>query len=54
MTIRRCVTACVSSAVFLGCATLAAAQNPIDYKLLATSKTSTMEKEMNAAAAEGF
>lgn len=26
----------------------------IEYKLLATNKTSTMEKEMNAAAAEGF
>ena len=35
----------------------AAAQNgqePIEYKLLATNKTSTMEKEMNAAATEGF
>lgn len=29
-------------------------QEPIEYKLLATNKTSTMEKEMNAAAAEGF
>jgi hypothetical protein len=27
---------------------------PIEYKLMATNKTSTMEKEMNAAAAEGF
>src|SRR5262245_59245476 len=27
---------------------------PIEYKLLATNKTSTMEKEMNQAAAEGF
>lgn len=26
----------------------------IEYKLLATNKTSTIEKEMNAAAAEGF
>ncbi|MGH9800093.1 MAG: hypothetical protein ACRD82_06990 [Blastocatellia bacterium] len=26
----------------------------IEYKLLATNKTSSMEKEMNAAAAEGF
>lgn len=29
-------------------------QEPIEYKLLATNKTSTMEKEMNTAAAEGF
>jgi hypothetical protein len=28
--------------------------NPIEYRLLATNKTSTMEKEMNQAAAEGF
>lgn len=37
--------------------TVAEAQNdrePIEYRLLATNKTSTMEKEMNAAAAEGF
>lgn len=27
---------------------------PVDYKLLATNKTSTMEKEMNQLAAEGF
>lgn len=36
---------------------VAAAQNgrePIEYKLLATNKTSTMEKEMNQAAADGF
>lgn len=29
-------------------------REPIEYKLLATNKTSSMEKEMNAAAAEGF
>lgn len=37
--------------------TAVAAQNgrePIEYKLLATNKTSSMEKEMNQAAAEGF
>ena len=28
--------------------------NPVEYRLLATNKTSTMEKEMNQAAAEGF
>jgi hypothetical protein len=30
------------------------AHDPIEYRLLATNKTSTMEKEMNRAAAEGF
>lgn len=30
------------------------ANEQIEYKLLATNKTSTMEKEMNAAAADGF
>jgi hypothetical protein len=28
--------------------------DPIEYRLLATNKTSTMQKEMNQAAAEGF
>jgi hypothetical protein len=28
--------------------------DPVEYRLLATNKTSTMEKEMNQAAAEGF
>jgi hypothetical protein len=28
--------------------------DPIEYRLLATNKTSMMEKEMNQAAAEGF
>ena len=30
------------------------AQSPIEYKLLATNKTSTMQKEMNETAASGF
>jgi hypothetical protein len=30
------------------------AQSPVEYKLLATNKTSTMQKEMNEAAASGF
>ncbi len=37
--------------------TVVTAQNgrePIEYKLLATNKTSSMEKEMNQAASEGF
>jgi hypothetical protein len=54
MAIRACVTACVCGAVLVGSANLAAAQSAIGYKLLATSKTSTMEKEMNAAAGDGF
>jgi hypothetical protein len=40
-------------AVLLGLASPAFAQ-AIDYKVLATSKTSTMEKEMNEAGATGF
>jgi hypothetical protein len=44
----------VSSTVFLGCATLAAAQSPIRYKLLATGKTSTMDKELGEAGRAGF
>jgi len=32
----------------------ASTDDPIEYRLLATNKTSTMEKEMNQAAAEGF
>ncbi len=33
---------------------LISAQEAIDYRLLATSRTSTMEKEMNEAAEAGF
>jgi len=33
---------------------LAAADAKLDYRVLATNKTSTMEKEINAAAAEGY
>lgn len=38
-------------ALFSGSAT---AQDSMDYRVLATNKTSTMEKEMNAAADAGF
>src|SRR4029079_16093929 len=31
-----------------------AADGPLQYRILATSKTSTMEKELNAAAAAGY
>ena len=54
MTPRAFVAVCVCSAAFLGGHARAAAQPPVGYKLLATSKTSTMEKEMNAAADGGF
>jgi hypothetical protein len=33
---------------------LAAAEAKLEYRVLATNKTSTMEKEINAAAADGF
>jgi hypothetical protein len=46
-----CVVSCVCVAIFLPA--VAAAQAPI-YKVLATSKTSTMEREMKAAGTEGF
>jgi len=54
MTTRALVTMCVCGTILLGAATQAAAQNQVGYKLLATNKTSTMEKEMNAAADGGF
>ena len=54
MTTRAFVTMCVCTTVLLGGATLVVAQNQVGYKLLATNKTSTMEKEMNAAADGGF
>lgn len=38
---------CFSSAFVL-------AEDPVDYRVLATNKTSTMEKELNEAAAAGF
>ena len=36
------------------CASSASAQETVDYRVLATNKTSTMQKEMNEAAAAGF
>ena len=41
-------------AIIFVCATLSVAQDKSQYKLLATSRTSTMEKELNEAAAEGY
>src|SRR5438270_13947190 len=36
------------------CTTLAIAQKSPEYQLLATSRTSTMEKELNQMAAQGY
>ena len=53
-----CRLACVVWFVclFFGCVCLLAraAQSTFDYRVLATNKTSTMEKEMNEAADAGF
>lgn len=46
-----------TASLLLACSVGAGAQEPIggfEYKLLATSKTSTMEKELNQAADAGF
>jgi hypothetical protein len=48
------VTTGMCWAILFSGASWAVAQNQVAYKLLATSKTSTMEKEMNAAADGGF
>src|SRR3954468_23590525 len=47
------MTKCLITA-FLFLATFASAQNSPEYKLLATSRTSTMEKEINEMAREGY
>jgi hypothetical protein len=44
----------IASMLFLISAFPAAAQDSYDYRVLATSKTSTLEKEMNEAADAGF
>ena len=54
MTTRTCALACVYGALLVGSVGVAGAQDQVGYKLLATSKTSTMEKEMNEAADGGF
>ena len=40
--------------VLLSVSMLGAAEETFDYRVLATNKTSTMEKEMNEAAEAGF
>ena len=48
-------TLCAATTLLTGALTLDAADaGKFEYKLLATTKTSTMEKELNEAAAEGF
>ena len=54
MTTCAVATMCVCGTILLGGATQAPAQDQVGYRLLATNKTSTMEKEMNAAADGGF
>ena len=49
--LRTALAACVLT---LMAPALATAQASIDYRVLATSKTSTMQKDMNDAAADGF
>ncbi len=46
----------IASAAFCGVTQVATAQRPsaIEYRVLATSKTSTMEKELNEASEAGF
>jgi hypothetical protein len=51
--VRQLSGACLA-ACFLASAAPALAQNTTDYRVLATNKTSTMQKEMNQAAETGF
>src|SRR4051812_8874273 len=44
----------VTLAIILSCAIFASAQKSPEYKLLATTRTSTMEKEINDIAREGY
>ena len=56
MTIRRLALSACAVALIAGLSTpaLAQAQTPVEYRVLATNKTSTMQKEMQEAAAAGF
>jgi hypothetical protein len=44
----------VTSATITGRQTAAGQMQPVEYRVLATTKTSTMEKELNGAAEAGF
>ena len=50
--VARAVFSIVAASFALSVAT--AADQPLDYRLLATSKTSTMEKELNEAGSAGY
>lgn len=54
MTNRLRVTMLVWGLVCAGAVSPVRAQDSIEYKVLATSKTSTLEKELNEAAAQGY
>lgn len=49
-----CVIAGMWAGLIGGGAPASAADGPVDYRILATSKTSTMEKELNEAARTGY
>src|SRR4051812_6643889 len=49
---KRLVLSMFATALMLSA--IAFAADPVEYKVLATNKTSTMEKELNEAAAAGF
>jgi hypothetical protein len=49
-----CLCTALSILVLVGLATAQTANAPLEYRVLATNKTSTMEKELNAAAEAGF
>lgn len=51
---RRVALSCAGALLCLLVPALAGAQTSYDYRVLATSKTSTLEKEMNEAAEAGF
>ncbi len=46
--------ACLAVILLVGSTAAAAAAETVDYRVLATNKTSTMQKEMSEAAAAGF
>ncbi|HKP85093.1 MAG TPA: hypothetical protein VJZ26_03290 [Blastocatellia bacterium] len=54
MLIRVLVCVICLTGVYVGAETSATAQGRREFRLLATNKTSTMEKEMNEAASAGF
>ncbi len=49
-----CAAVCLASLLLPAAADVQASKEPVEYRVLATSKTSTMQKEMQDAAAAGF